>query len=92
MLNKKPIILATGCSFTDPKFCSRHKHLPDEKRGGWPMWPELIKEKIEKETGISYDLINLARSGGSQDWVFNTCLDTLSGYDGRIKIVLVGGT
>lgn len=92
MLNKKPIILATGCSFTDPKFCSRHNHLPDEKRGGWPMWPELIKEKIEKETGISYDLINLARSGGSQDWVFNTCLDTLSGYDGRIKIVLVGGT
>jgi len=92
MLKKKPIIFATGCSFTDPEFFSRHEHLPDEKRGGWPVWPELIKNKIEKETGISYELINLARSGGSNDWVYNTCLDTISKYDQRVKIILIGGT
>jgi hypothetical protein len=92
MLNKKPIIFATGCSFTDANFMSRHEHLPDEKRGGWPMWPELIKEKIEKETGISYELVNLAKSGASNEYVFNSCLDSLSKYDKRIKIVLVGGT
>ena len=92
MLKKKKIILATGCSFTDKTFKSRAEHLPDEKRGGWPMWPELLKRKIEKATNEKYELINLARSGGSNDWVLNTFLDAMSQYGDRIKIVLVGGT
>ena len=58
MLKKKKIILATGCSFTDPNFKSMFKHLPDEQRSGWPLWPELLRRKIEKETGESYELIN----------------------------------
>ena len=92
MLKKKKIILATGCSFTNPNFFSTNKHVPEEKRGGWPMWPELLQRKIEKETGESYELINLARSGASNDWIFNTFLDTMSKHGDRIKIVLVGGS
>jgi len=92
MFKKKNIILAIGCSFTDPNFKSVLKHLPDNKRGGWPMWPELMQRKIEKETGESYELINLAKSGVSNDWIFNTFIDALAKYDTRIKIVLIGGT
>ena len=92
MFKKKNIILAVGCSFTDPNFKSLVKHLPDNKRGGWPMWPELMQREIEKKTGESYELINLAESGTGNDWIFNTCIDALSKYDSRIKIVLIGGT
>jgi len=92
MFKKKNIILAVGCSFTDPNFKSMLKHLPDNKKGGWPMWPELMQRKIEKETGESYKLINLAQSGVSNDWIFNTFIDALAKYDTRIKIVLIGGT
>ena len=92
MLKKKKIILATGCSFTDPNFKSMLKHLPDEQRSGWPLWPELLQRKIEKETGESYELINLARSGAGNDWVFDRCLDAISEHGNKIKIVLVGGT
>tara|TARA_Y100000022_G_scaffold10258_1_gene8166 strand:+ start:632 stop:1612 length:981 start_codon:yes stop_codon:yes gene_type:complete len=92
MFKKKNIILAAGCSFTDPNFKSLVKHLPDNERGGWPMWPELLQREIEKETGESYELINLAISGTSNDYIFNTCIDALSKYDDRIKILLIGGT
>ena len=92
MFKKKKIILAAGCSFTDPNFKSTLKHLPDNKRGGWPMWPELMQRKIEKETSESYELINLARSGASNDYILHTCIDALAKYDTRIKIVLIGGT
>ena len=70
MFKKKNIILAAGCSFTDPNFKSLVKHLPHNERGGWPMWPELLQREIEKETGESYKLINLARSGASNDVIF----------------------
>ena len=89
---KKPIILALGCSFTDAAFRSHLTNIPKEERGGWPMWPELLQREIEKETGISYKLINLARSGASNDVIFKKFIHSLSKYDNRIKIVLVGAT
>lgn len=92
MFKKKNIILAVGCSFTDPNFRSLVQHLPNNKKGGWPMWPELLQRKIEKETGESYELINLAKSGSGNDLIFNTCIDALSEYDTRVKMLLIGGT
>ena len=89
---KKPIILALGCSFTNADFKSHLTNIPEEERGGWPMWPELLQRKIEKETGKSYELINLAKSGASNDVIFKKFIHSLSKYDNRIKIVLVGGT
>ena len=89
---KKPIILALGCSFTDAAFRSHLTNIPKEERGGWPMWPELLQREIEKETGISYKLINLARSGASNDVIFEKFIHSLAKYGNRIKIVLVGGT
>ena len=89
---KKPIILALGCSFTDAAFRSHLTNIPEEERGGWPMWPELLQREIEKETGISYKLINLARSGASNDVIFKKFIHSLAKYGNRIKIVLVGGT
>ena len=89
---KKPIILALGCSFTSLDFRSHLTNIPEEERGGWPMWPELLRREIEKETGISYTLINLARSGASNDVIFKKFIHSLAKYGNRIKIVLVGGT
>ena len=67
---KKPIIVTLGCSFADPKYESRLEFLPPEKRGGWPAWPEHFKNKLEKRTGKSYELANLARSGFGHDYMF----------------------
>ena len=66
---KKPIILAIGCSYTTPNFRSRLEFLPSEKRSGWPMWPEVFKNNLEKETGKSYELINLGLNGGGHDYM-----------------------
>ena len=92
MFKKKNIILAIGDSFTDPNYRSTIKHLSYKEKGGWPMWPELLHKEIEKETGESYELINLAMSGTGNDWIFNTFIDALAKYNTRIKIVLIGGS
>lgn len=40
------ILLASGCSYTDKNFYSTDDSIPDIKRGGWPMWPELVSNKL----------------------------------------------
>jgi len=92
MVNKKKIILALGCSYTDAKFYSTVEHLPPEKRGGWPVWPEVFKNQLEKETGKSYELINLAASGIGHDYMFNQLVKYFAQYKDQIKIILWGGT
>jgi hypothetical protein len=92
MLSKKPIIFATGCSFTDPDFESTHEDLPDIERGGWPMWPEIIKDKLNKEIRKPYELINVAKSGAGNEYILMSIQDALVKYGNRIKIILIGGT
>lgn len=92
MLKKKPIIVALGCSFADPKYKSRLEFLPPEKRGGWPAWPEHFKNKLEKRTGKSYELANLARSGFGHDYMFKVFTEYFAKNKDRIEIVLWGGT
>ena len=43
----KKILLAGGCSYTDPNFKSTATQLPDEQRSGWPMWPELMGKSLD---------------------------------------------
>lgn len=92
MVNKKKIILAVGCSYTEPNFKSSMENLPPEKRGGWPMWPELFKNKLEKETGKSYELINLAMGGTGHDYMFDQLIKYIVKYKDQISIILWGGT
>lgn len=92
MLKKKNIILAIGCSYTDPKYYSAIEHLPPEKRGGWPKWPEVFKNNLEKETGKSYEVINLGRSGAGSDYILATLTQYIAKYSDQIEIVLWGGT
>ena len=92
MLKKKKIILAIGCSYADPSYYSTVEHLPPEKRGGWPMWPEIFKNNLEKETGISYELINLARSGASSDYMFVMLTQYIAKHSDQIEFVLQSGS
>lgn len=92
MLKRKPIIISAGCSFTDPNFFSHCKHLPDEKRGGWPIWTDHFKDKLEKHHGKKYNLIHTGLSGGTQDLAVDEILKHISIHQDRIDYVLWGGT
>lgn len=92
MFKKEKIILAVGCSYTDPRFRSQCQGLSNEERGGWPMWPEIFKNKLEKETGKSYRVINLAQSGFGSDALFRKIITGLAEYGDRVEIILWGGT
>lgn len=92
MFEKNPIILAIGCSFTDPNFLSHVKDLTDEQLGGWTVWPEHFKNKLEAETGKKYTLINVACSGHSLSFMARSLMENLAKYGNRIEIVLCGGT
>jgi hypothetical protein len=92
MLNKKPIMLVLGCSWTDTNFLSVLKHLPDDRRGGWPMWDSYVQNKLEERDGIRYERINLASSGKSNQHIQRDFFRAVSMYGDRIKYVFVGGT
>ena len=92
MFKKEKIILAVGCSYTDPKFRSQCQGLSNEERGGWPMWPEIFKNRLEKETGKSYRVINLGRSGFGHDALFKRIITGLAEYGDSVEIILWGGT
>jgi hypothetical protein len=92
MLKRKPIIISAGCSFTDPNFWSHCAHLPDEKRGGWPIWTDHFKNKLEKHHKQKYSIIHTGISGGTQDRAVDEILKLIGSHQDRIKYVLWGGS
>lgn len=92
MLKKKPIIISAGCSFTDRFFKSHVTILPDHKRGGWPLWTDHFKDKLEKYHNEKYEIIHTGDSGGSLDFSLDHILKNIVIYKDRIKFVLWGGT
>ena len=63
--------MALGCSFTDPNYhCDdpSAKHLPENLKGGWPMWPEIFTERLSKKDNVEYTLINRGQSGSSMEY------------------------
>lgn len=92
MLKKKPIIISVGCSFTDRAFKSRVESLPDEKRGGWPIWTDHFKDKLEKYYNKKYDIIHYGRSGASNAFAVENIIKNFARHKDRVKFVLWGGT
>ena len=90
--NKKPIILALGCSFTQKDYISQDLSLSEEEKGPWPMWPELLCNKFREATGIDYEVINTGYNGFGLDWSKNLFFENLSKYPGRIEKCFWAGT
>lgn len=92
MLTQKPIIISVGCSFTDRAFKSRVESLPDEKRGGWPIWTDHFKNKLQNHYNKKYQIIHYGKSGGSNDFAFEHIIKNFAKHKDRIKFILWGGT
>ena len=75
-------LLTAGCSWTDPNFISNDDSLSDTDRGGWPMWPELVANRLNLQC------INKGKVGASNDYIFNQVVDTIL-KEKNIKLVVV---
>lgn len=78
----RDLLIAAGCSFTDPKFKSLDSSLEESERGGWPMWPEIISKQLNLKS------INTGRYGAGNDYIFNQVIDQLH-IQKNIKLVIV---
>lgn len=92
MLKKKPIIISAGCSFTDRFFKSMIETLPEEKRGGWLIWTDYFKDKLEKQHNEKYEIIHTGSSGAGQDFALDKIVKNIVVHKDKIKFVLWGGT
>tara|TARA_B100001059_G_scaffold165425_1_gene165031 strand:+ start:933 stop:1748 length:816 start_codon:yes stop_codon:yes gene_type:complete len=77
------ILLASGDSFTDPKFFSGDKSIDSKLRGGWPMWPELLGKELNLK------VINTADSGRGNDYIAKQILDKIYEYGDQIDTCVV---
>lgn len=76
-------ILASGCSFTDPNFKSA---IHPEYDTSYPKWPEILGKNLDKK------VINLAKSGASNDKISNDVVRKLIKDFDIIDLVCVGWT
>ena len=79
----KKILLAGGCSYTDPNFKSTATQLPDEHRSGWPMWPELMGKSLDLK------VINTGQSARDNEWISKTIISNIIKYGDQIDTVAV---
>lgn len=77
------ILLAGGCSYTALNFMSQDKTLPDEKRGGWPMWPEHVGNNL------GLNVINTAYPGLDNLTIHNKIFTELLKHKDNIGFVCV---
>ena len=76
-------LLASGCSWTDANFKSVCEFLPDEIRGGWPMWPEIIGKKLGLE------VINTGCCGKGNTYIGQSIIDNIIKYGNEVEMVAV---
>ena len=79
----KKILLAGGCSFTDKRYRSPDKSIPEDQRGGWEYWPELMAKELDLEC------INVGLCGRGADFIFNEVVKQITIYGDRIDTVAV---
>ena len=75
----KKILLATGCSYTDPNYPSCDPNVDPN----WKMWPELMANELNLQC------VNKGRSGQGADYIFDTILEGLAQYGSRIDTVAI---
>jgi len=79
MLMKKYLIVS-GDSFVDRKFRSA---AHPEMDVSWPMWPELLAEKLDMR------LINLGKSGQGNEYIYSALQDTIEEFKDKNEIGMV---
>jgi len=79
MLMKKYLIVS-GDSFVDRNFRSA---AHPEMDVSWPMWPELLAEKLDMR------LINLGKSGQGNEYIYSALQDTIEEFKDKNQIGMV---
>ena len=78
----KKIMIAGGCSYTDPDYKTSNKDK-DQTPGLWPMWPEHLGKKLDLE------VINTGRSGAGNEEIIHCVMENLLLYGDRVDTVVV---
>jgi len=77
--SNKPLLVASGCSHTDPNFSSQwHRDLDTS----WDKWPAIFGKKH------GYEVINVAESGSGNDYIFRSVINAVN-ENPNTKLVLV---
>lgn len=84
MKNKKPILIAGGCSWTEKDYVSFIKTVPDELRGPWPMWPELLGDRIG-----DVEVINTALSGSGNKRILTAVFNEIIEHGDDVEYVVI---
>lgn len=77
----KKILLATGCSYTNPKYKPSDPAFGEDFK--LTMWPEIVADKLDLEC------INKGLSGKGNGFMLDTIIDSISTYGERIDTVMV---
>lgn len=80
---RKKYLLASGCSYTDPNYVTPDKNVPEELRGPWPMWPELMASNL----GLT--VLNVGECGNSNTAIYNSIISAINMYEDEIDTIAV---
>ena len=75
----KKILLASGCSYTDPNY----KSCDPDIDPNWAMWPELMAKELNLQC------VNKGRSGQGADYFLDSILEELAIYGDRVDTVAI---
>lgn len=75
----KKILLASGCSYTDPNYKSNDPNVDPS----WPKWPEILANHLGLEC------INYGKSGQGSDHIFDSIIEGIETYKDRVDTVAV---
>ena len=82
-IKRKKLLIAGGCSYTDPGFYAQDDSLPEEKRHGWPMWPALLADEL------SLKCINTGKGGVGNLKIYKKVLEAMNQNEGKVDTVAV---
>lgn len=77
------ILLSSGCSYTDQNYMSMDHSIPDNERGGWPMWPELMAKELKLKS------VNVGEKGRDNSYILDSIIDGISTYGESIDTIAI---
>lgn len=82
-IKRKKYLLASGCSYTDPKYKTPDNSVPSELRVPYTMWPEFLG------LDLNLNVLNLGKSGNSNYMIYRSILDAINKYEDRVDTIAV---
>lgn len=77
------ILLASGCSYTDKSYVSWDKDLPQNEKGGWDFWPDIVAKDLD------LDVVNAGKRGRGNIYILEETLKALTKYGKRVKVLMI---